>query len=94
MNNMSNLPTPKITSMGFEDQREQSRRAYSFSRSLLDYVVGAIVIGFGVIFLKPDHFGIKQIQLADNDKLLIPLFGGVCIIYGIWRLYRGYKKNY
>jgi hypothetical protein len=21
-------------------------------------------------------------------------FGGVCIIYGLFRMYRGYKKNY
>lgn len=91
---MSNLLYQKNDLMSYEEQRERSRKTYQFSRSLLDYIMGLMVIVAGVIFLKKDHFGIPQLKRADNDGLLIPLFGGVCIIYGLWRFYRGYRKQY
>lgn len=91
---MSNLLYQKTEEMGYEEQREKQRKTYEFSRSLLDYIMGVMVIAAGVVFIKKDHFGVTQIQKADSDHLLIPLFGGVCVIYGIWRLYRGYRKNY
>jgi hypothetical protein len=91
---MSNLLYQKTEEMSYKEQREKHRKNYQFSRSLLDYIMGAMVIAAGVVFIKKDHFGVVAIQKADTDKLLIPLFGGVCIIYGLWRLFRGYKKNY
>ncbi|MBL7727157.1 MAG: hypothetical protein JNM68_05710 [Dinghuibacter sp.] len=80
--------------MSFEEQREKRQKIYAFSRSLLDYIMGLMVVAAGVIFIKKDHFGIKQIQKADSDGILIPLFGAVCLLYGFWRIYRGYRKNY
>jgi hypothetical protein len=91
---MSNLLIQNNPDMSYEEQREKQRKTYQFSRSLLDYIMGLMVIAAGVIFIKRDHFGIKKIQDADSDHLLIPLFGGVCLIYGLWRIYRGYQKKY
>jgi hypothetical protein len=91
---MSNLLSLKTQNMSIEETREKGQRMYRFSRSLLDYLVGLLVIGAGIVFIKKDHFGIKRIQEADSDRLLIPMFGVVCFIYGLWRLYRGYRKNY
>lgn len=91
---MSNLLIQKTGEMSFEEQREKHRKIYAFSRSLLDYIMGLMVIAAGIVFIKKDHFGIKQIQKADSDGLLIPLFGAVCLLYGFWRIYRGYRKKY
>jgi hypothetical protein len=91
---MSNLLYQKTDLMNYEEQREKHRKTYQFSRSLLDYIMGLVVIGAGIMFLKKDHFGIKKIQEADSDRLLIPLFGAVCLLYGLWRIYRGYKRQY
>ena len=32
--------------------------------------------------------------INQYDPLVIKLFAGLCWVYGLFRLYRGYKKNY
>jgi hypothetical protein len=32
-------------------------------------------------------------RMGEPD-LLEKVFGGFCVLYGCWRIYRGYKKNY
>jgi hypothetical protein len=89
---MSNLPEINSVNMSWEDTRAKNRRMIVFSTALLDFISGLLIIGAGIVFVKKNHFGIRQLIDADNDGLLIPLFGGVCIIYGLWRFYRGYLK--
>jgi len=91
---MSNLLYQKTDHMGYEEQRERQRKTYQFSRSMLDYIMGLMVVAAGIIFIKKDHFGIQKIQQADSDHFLIPMFGAVCLLYGFWRFYRGYRKQY
>lgn len=66
----------------------------AFSKSLLDFFLGALLITIGVILVKEDHFKIPQIvKFASNrDELLLTLMGWAWIIYGIWRIVRGYLK--
>jgi hypothetical protein len=80
--------------MSYEDQREKSRKRISFSTSLIDFFFGVLMIAVGTILLKGDHFNIKSIVKFCNerDTLLIQIFGVVSVVYGIWRLYRGYDK--
>jgi hypothetical protein len=32
--------------------------------------------------------------IEDRDSFLLGIFGGLCLLYGAFRLYRGFKKNY
>ncbi|MEO7523847.1 MAG: hypothetical protein ABIT58_07115 [Ferruginibacter sp.] len=61
-------------------------------RSIMDYGMGLLWLGMGVfmIFIKKFNTGIE----ARFDDLTMYTFGGICVIYGLFRVYRGYKKKY
>jgi hypothetical protein len=79
----------------FEEYEKKKRKQISGMRSLLDYGMGLIILLLGLFFLLRMNFG----NLAINERLGKPdvlekVFGGFCLLYGAWRIYRGYKKNY
>ena len=61
-------------------------------RSLSNYVMGILLIGAGRIFIFPMET--TRDFLSRYDSLVIKMFGGICWVYGAFRVYRGYKKNY
>ena len=75
-----------------EDYQNEHRKKVTRVRSVMDYIMGAIIILIGVYFLLYETLGLNVFRREPSplDKLL----GGVFILYGIWRMYRGYKKNY
>ena len=75
-----------------EDYQNENRKKVTRVRSVMDYIMGAIIILIGVYFLLYETLGLNVFRREPSplDKLL----GGVFILYGIWRMYRGYKKNY
>lgn len=69
-----------------EDFQEQQRKRTVRIRSFMDFTMGGLLVIAGTLLLIY-HVG----NLDDiNRKGLGVLF----ILYGIWRIYRGYKKNY
>jgi len=58
----------------------------------MDYVMGFLFFCIGVYFLTYQKLGINifRRQPSPVDYLI----GGLFVIYGAWRMYRGYKKNY
>lgn len=83
----------KINIKMFEEYEKRKRQQVSFMRSLMDYGVGIIIIFTGVFLFFRDQFDIAfNERYPPNiwDKIL----GVVCLLYGAWRIYRGYKKNY
>ena len=77
----------------FEDYEKKKRKQVSMMRSLLDYGMGIVIVALGVFFFFRSKF-----HLALNEKFppnsIDKIFGVVCLLYGAWRIYRGYKKNY
>ena len=77
----------------FEDYEKKKRKQVSLMRSLLDYGMGIVIIAFGVFFFFRGKF-----KLALNERFppndIDKIFGIICLLYGAWRIYRGYKKNY
>jgi hypothetical protein len=71
----------------FEDKK---RKAYSIRRSLMDYGMGIIIAGIGVFVAFSQKLGIE----IELDPIFRYLFIGLCLLYGGFRIYRGYKKNY
>ncbi|HEY4149331.1 MAG TPA: hypothetical protein VGM41_10395 [Chitinophagaceae bacterium] len=73
------------------DPQENQRRNYILRRSIMDYGMGGLIMCAG-LFLIFSH------QLMNIDFDLDPLlkygFASLCIVYGGFRMYRGYKKNY
>lgn len=70
--------------------QELEERRYTRMRSINDYTRGAIFILFGLFFLLFKNLHIQGLEYKD----WYPYIGGLFVIYGSWRIYRGYKKNY
>jgi len=76
------------------DFDELKRKQIALRRSIMNYGMGIIFCALGIFFL-------VRGQNADMDfnKRFPPtrvdiLLGFMFIVYGIWRFYRGYRKNY
>ena len=79
----------KISQMETRSE-ERRKKNYTMMRSIVDYGMGLVIFGFGIFFMVAPRLG-KQF---DIEPVLMYFFAGLCIIYGGWRIYRGYKKNY
>ncbi|MCX6318062.1 MAG: hypothetical protein NTW29_12275 [Bacteroidetes bacterium] len=79
----------------FEEFENKRRKQFSSMKSLVDYAMGFIIILFGLFFLFRSQLGNIPINatLGEPD-LLEKIFGGLCLLYGSWRIYRGYQKKY
>lgn len=58
-------------------------------RSMYDYTMGVLWIGVGVFFLWHLKFGFDM----GLDQTLTTIFGASSLMYGIFRLYRGFKAG-
>lgn len=59
----------------------------------MDYTMGLVFLAIGLYFLLYKITGMKQ--LLNRDPSVLDYFiGGLFVVYGVWRIYRGYKKNY
>jgi hypothetical protein len=76
----------------FEEYENKKRKQVSQMRSIMDYGMGTLFIIAGVIFLFHENLKIPFGNSAST--LMEKFFGGLCLVYGGWRFYRGYKKNY
>ena len=77
----------------FDEYENKKRKQVRLMRSILDYGMGIAILAAGVIFFFREkfHFRLNEdFPPNDTDKI----FGAICIVYGCWRIYRGYKKNY
>jgi hypothetical protein len=75
----------------FEKEREGRNKGYRRMKSIMDYGMGVLWMAMGIFLLFPTKF---SPQFEQYDNAMMKSFAGVCILYGIFRLYRGYKKNY
>lgn len=75
------------------EYEKKKRKQISNMRSLLDYGLGIAIISFGVFLITRNNFRLEFNELYPPSITDI-LFGAVCVLYGAWRCYRGYKKNY
>ena len=76
-----------------EEYEQRKRKQISLMRSLLDYGLGTAIIIAGLFLFFRDRF---DLNFNENypPNYMDRIFGGVCILYGAWRIYRGYMKNY
>ena len=75
-----------------EEYEKNKRTQVSRMKSVTDFVMGTIFSLMGIYFLSYRHLGWTFMgqEPSDRDYFL----GALCLSYGIWRIYRGYKKNY
>ena len=75
----------------FENTPDAKTKRYLLMRSITDYGMGAlyICVGLFIFFAKRFHF-----QSDFTMSTAAKLFAVLAIVYGSWRIYRGFKKNY
>ncbi len=77
----------------FEEYENRKRKQVSLMKSLLDYGMGIVITLAGLFFFFRDKIKLtlnKDYPPNEMDKI----FGVMAFLYGCWRIYRGYKKNY
>jgi len=75
-----------------KDRMSERHRGLSQMRTISNYGWGIFIFIVGLAFMFPTSFTEKFI--SERDPVLIKIFAVLCWIYGGFRIYRGYKKNY
>lgn len=78
----------KIT-MDRNEFEEKQIRHEGRLRSFYDFGMGILWSIAGVFFLGYRKLGFN----FDFDPLVTSIFGGACVLYGIFRIWRGYKTK-
>lgn len=85
---------PVLNALSMIDEYEKKkRRQVASMRALMDYGIGILILGAGIFFFFRDQFDMALNQ-SYPPNAIDKVFGTICILYGAWRIYRGYKKNY
>jgi len=74
------------------DFRERRQKSYTRMRMVYDFAMAALILAMGVVLFWGDRFGIELISSIDTN-VRYP-FGGLCLLYGCFRIYRGIKHDY
>lgn len=75
-----------------EEYENNRRKQVSGIRSVMDYTMGIVFIAIGLYFLLSQTMGWQL--MGRKGTALDYVIGVVFLVYGGWRVYRGYKKNY
>jgi hypothetical protein len=75
-----------------KDQMSERHRGLSQMRTISNYGMGILIVVAGCFFMFPTSY--TEDFLNRYDPVLIKIFAAVCWVYGGFRIYRGYKKNY
>ncbi len=73
------------------DNSEKRNARYANMRAIKDFGMGFLYIVVAVLMFFPNLVGFEVNSL---DPLFTYIFGGICILYGGFRIYRGFKKEY
>jgi hypothetical protein len=76
----------------FNPQRERSEKIYRIFRSIYDFTMAGLILGSAVVMFGAKYFHLDQIINLDNEWRII--FGCMCLVYGGFRFYRGFQKDY
>jgi hypothetical protein len=71
----------------YEDKKQ---RAYINRRALMDLGMGIIYTGMSGLMFFARKVGLDAVFAEPFNYI----FGGLCLLYGGFRIYRGIKKNY
>jgi hypothetical protein len=75
-----------------KDPLSERHKGYLRMRSIMDYGMGLLWMGMGVFMFFNQRFTDTLAERFDPASLKV--FGAICVLYGGFRIYRGYKKNY
>ncbi len=71
----------------WEDRKQNRKQSFM---TMYNYVMGVLWLGIGLLFLLNKPLDIEWIK---SDPVIDNVFGVVGVVYGLFRLYRGYKQK-
>jgi hypothetical protein len=74
---------------GYEQKKQKS---YIIMRMTYDLVMAALILGMAAVLLLAEQMKLEF--FISMDPVFRYLFGGICLLYGGFRLYRGIKRDY
>jgi len=79
----------------FEEHNDRRSTRYSLMKSIMDFAMGFIYIAVGMVILLAGRLHIANDLLQSfTASVTGKIFAAVVILYGLWRIYRGIKKDY
>ena len=72
--------------------RERSEKTYRIFISIYDLTMSGLILGCGFVMFFAKYIHLDQIINLDNEWRII--FGCMCLLYGGFRLYRGFQREY
>lgn len=72
--------------------KEKQQKSYTLMRMTYDLTMAILILGMAAVLFFAEQFNIQQI--IDSDLVFRYMFGGICLLYGGFRLYRGIKRDY
>ena len=75
-----------------EDYKPQHRKAFETLQRTTSIVMALFFIAVGVMCVLAERYHIER--LLQYDNVFRYLFAFICFLYGGFRLYRGFKKDY
>ncbi len=70
----------------------KKQKSYTIMRMTYDLTMAIILLGMSTVMLFAQTLKIEQ--LISIEPTFRYLFGGICLLYGGFRLYRGIKRDY
>lgn len=87
------MPNPVLTEHTMENEFEHKKqRSYTIMRMTYDLTMAVLLLGMAAVMLLAQKFKIEA--LTSIDPTFRYMFGGICLLYGGFRLYRGIKREY
>ena len=75
----------------FEENTDPKTKRYILMKSIMDLGMGLIYIGVGFMILFAKKIGLNNDFVESTPG---KIFAGLIMLYRLWRVYRGVKKNY
>ncbi len=73
------------------DLRDSRNKKHATMRAIMDYGMGVLYLAVAFLMFFADKIGFDWIGF---DKIFRYIFGAICLLYGGFRIYRGYRKDY
>ncbi len=75
------------------EYRAKQKKSYNLMRMSYDITISLLILGMAVVVLFAERWHIDALSSPDNAFFRY-FFGGLCVLYGGFRLYRGIKHDY
>ncbi len=83
------MPPLKLKVMGMDFEQNSNKNSTTI-RTIYNYTMGVLWSSVGLFFLVAEKFGY---EIGLKNKVVEIFFGITALCYGLFRIYRGYKKH-